>query len=109
MKKQKAKNHVLKSAGCDDDADGLPAVRAGAAGIDPGSETHWVCAPKAGGAGREVATFGATTPELEKLAAWLKERKVKTVVATGISEGSSYPRTRSALRLCHWSAPVFTG
>jgi transposase len=36
--------------------------------------------------GREVATFGATTPELEKMAAWLKERKVETIAleSTGV-------------------------
>ena len=47
---------------------------------------HWVCAPKVDGVGREVATFGATTPELEKMAAWLKERKVETVAleSTGV-------------------------
>jgi transposase len=33
-----------------------------------------------------VATFGATTPELEKMAAWLKERKVETIAleSTGV-------------------------
>jgi transposase len=86
MKKQKTKGYSLKSADCDDDADGLPVVRGDAAGIDLGSEIHWVCAPKASSAGREVATFGATTPELERMAAWLRDRKVKTVAmeSTGI-------------------------
>ena len=65
---------------------GLPVVRHRAAGIDLGSQLHWVCAPKANGKGREVATFGATTPELEKMAAWLRERKVETVAleSTGV-------------------------
>ena len=88
MKKLKAQDYVGSRVGCDDDEAGLPVVRRGAAGIDLGSEEHWVCAPKVDGPGREVAKFGATTPELERMAAWLKERKVETVVATGTSEGS---------------------
>jgi transposase len=86
MKKLKTRDYVLKSVECDDDADGLPVVRTGVAGIDLGSEIHWVCAPKVEGNGREVATFGATTPELERMAAWLKERKVETVAleSTGV-------------------------
>ena len=61
-------------------------MRHGAAGIDLGSEVHWVCAPKINGKGRDVATFGATTPELEKMAFWLKERKVDRVAleSTGV-------------------------
>jgi transposase len=86
VKKLKAQDYVLKSVDCEDDAGGLPVVRTGVAGIDLGSEIHWVCAPKVGGAGREVATFGATTPELERMAAWLKERRVETVAleSTGV-------------------------
>ena len=69
-----------------EDEAGLPVMRHGAAGIDLGSEVHWVCAPKINGKGRDVATFGATTPELEKMAFWLKERKVDTVAleSTGV-------------------------
>lgn len=68
------------------DAEGLPVVRQRAAGIDLGSELHWVCAPTAEGQGREVAKFGATTPELEKMACWLKERRVESVAleSTGV-------------------------
>jgi transposase len=86
MKKLKAQDYVLKAVDCDDDAEGLPVVRTGAAGIDLGSEIHWVCAPKTDGVGREVATFGATTPELERMAAWLKVRRVETVAleSTGV-------------------------
>ena len=38
------------------------------------------------GSGREVEQFGATTRELEKLAGWLKERKVESVAmeSTGV-------------------------
>jgi hypothetical protein len=43
---------------------GLPLIRTNVAGMDMGSETHWVCAPTPDGSGREVGDFGATTPEL---------------------------------------------
>jgi transposase len=42
-----------------------------------------VCAPTVDGLGREVAQFGATTPELERMAAWLKERSVESVAMEG--------------------------
>jgi transposase len=85
MKELKVQDCVSNPAG-EEDGVGLPVVRRGAAGIDLGSEVHWVCAPNANGLGREVATFRATTPELEKMAAWLKERKVETVAleSTGV-------------------------
>jgi len=65
---------------------GLPVVRAKVAGIDIGSERHWVCAPGLEGSGREVADFGATTPELVRMAEWLKERKIESVAmeSTGV-------------------------
>jgi transposase len=86
MREIKAEECVSRSGVTEDDGVGLPVIRPGAAGIDLGSEVHWVCAPKVGGVGREVATFGATTPELEKMAAWLKERKVETIAleSTGV-------------------------
>lgn len=61
-------------------------IRPDAAGIDLGSREHWVCAPALQGNGREVMTFGATTPELLKLAEWLKARKVTSVAmeSTGV-------------------------
>jgi transposase len=75
-----------RSPDSEDESAGLPVLRSRVAGIDLGSETHWVCAPKVDGAGREVAKFGATTPELERLAAWMKERKVESVAleSTGV-------------------------
>jgi transposase len=38
------------------------------------------------GGGREVANFGATTPELIRMAKWLKERNVESVAmeSTGV-------------------------
>src|SRR5260370_37555349 len=68
------------------EVEGLPVVRARVAGADLASEVHWVCAPTVDGTGREVEKFGATTPELERIAAWLKERKVESVAmeSTGV-------------------------
>jgi transposase len=65
---------------------GLPVVRHKVAGIDLGSERHWVCAPTVEGSGRELADFGATTSELIRMAKWLKERKVESVAleSTGV-------------------------
>jgi transposase len=65
---------------------GLPTLRADVAGIDLGSEQHWVCAPALDGPAREVADFGGTTAELLRLAAWLKERRVESVAmeSTGV-------------------------
>ena len=70
----------------EEEVEGLPVVRPTVAGIDLGSTQHWVCAPKKDGAGREVQQFGATTPELEKMADWLKERNVESVAmeSTGV-------------------------
>src|SRR5215813_7779285 len=66
--------------------EGLPVVRQRVAGMDLGSERHWVCAPSLGGSGREVADFGATTSELIRMAQWLKERKVESAAmeSTGV-------------------------
>ena len=65
---------------------GLPVIRRNVAGIDLGSEEHWVCAPTADGSNREVTSFGATTPELIRLAEWLKARRVESVAmeSTGV-------------------------
>jgi transposase len=66
--------------------EGLPIVRHKVAGIDLGSERHWVCAPTIDGSGREVADFGATTPELIRMAQWLNARQVESVAmeSTGV-------------------------
>jgi transposase len=54
-------------------------IRRNVAGIDLGSERHWVCAPTADGSSREIASFGATTAELIGMAEWLKARRVESV------------------------------
>jgi len=65
---------------------GLPVLRRNVGGIDLGSERHWVCAATLDGSGREIASFGATTPELLRLAEWLKARHVESVAmeSTGV-------------------------
>jgi len=65
---------------------GLPWMRSDVAGMDIGSETHWVCAPTQDGSGREIGDFGATTPELIRMAEWLKARQVASVAmeSTGV-------------------------
>ena len=65
---------------------GLPIIRQNVAGIDLGSERHWVCAPTRDRSGREVASFGATTAELLRMAEWLKARQVESVAmeSTGV-------------------------
>lgn len=72
-----------KNIGLETEEEGLPVVRANVAGIDLGSQEHWVCAPRVDRTGREVARFGATTPDLEEMAAWLLERKVESVAMEG--------------------------
>jgi len=65
---------------------GLPVIRRKVAGIDLGSERHWVCAPTPDGSAREIASFGATTAELIRLGEWLKARQVESVAmeSTGV-------------------------
>ena len=65
---------------------GLPLMRSDVAGMDIGSETHWVCAPTQDGSGREIGDFGATTPELIRMAEWLKARQVASLAmeSTGV-------------------------
>lgn len=57
----------------------LPAFRAHAAGIDLASSEHWVCCPPKAAGQANVQVFGTTTPELERLAAWLEAEGVETV------------------------------
>jgi transposase len=66
--------------------EGIAALSRKVAGIDVGSKLHWVCARAREGEGREVKVFGATTPELEKMASWLLERGVESVAleSTGV-------------------------
>ncbi len=64
----------------------LKAIQPDAAGIDLGSREHWVAGPPLQDNTPNVERFGTTTPELLRLADWLKEQKVKTVAmeSTGV-------------------------
>ena len=77
---------VANTASSDPGMAGLPVIQPDVAGIDLASEVHWVCAPNLDRTGVEVEQFGATTPELERMAEWLKARKVKSVAmeSTGV-------------------------
>jgi hypothetical protein len=49
--------------------EGFPVVQSDVAGIDLGSESHWVCAPTVDGAVLEVKSSVPPPPELERMAA----------------------------------------
>lgn len=58
---------------------GLQPSRRWVAGIDIGSKEHWVCGPEQDDGERDVQRFGSTTPELQRLVAWLQEQAVESV------------------------------
>ena len=64
----------------------IKTIEPNAAGIDLGSREHWVAGPPRDDNSPNVARFGTTTPELVRLADWLKEQGVKTVAmeSTGV-------------------------
>ncbi len=64
----------------------LKAIQPDAAGIDLGSREHWVAGPPLKDNTPNVQRFGTTTPELLRLADWLKSQAVKTVAmeSTGV-------------------------
>jgi transposase len=64
----------------------LKAIQPNAAGIDLGSREHWVAGPPQENGAPNVQRFGTTTPELLRLADWLKEQGVQTVAmeSTGV-------------------------
>lgn len=63
----------------------LAPITANAAGIDIGSQTHWVCVP-ADRAAENVRSFGSFTADLYALADWLQECQIETVAmeSTGV-------------------------
>jgi hypothetical protein len=65
--------------------DGMPKIRPLVAGIDVGSEKHFVCAPTGDG-GTEMRVFGTTTPDLQAILEWLQETHVESVAmeSTGV-------------------------
>lgn len=64
---------------------GLQIVNANAAGIDLGSQVHYVAVPEGRG-NRPVESFGCVTAELERMVSWLKACGVDTVAmeSTGV-------------------------
>jgi transposase len=64
---------------------GFPKIQPLVAGIDVGSESHYVCAPTRDG-GAEMRVFGATTPDLLEIAAWFQQLGVVSVAleSTGV-------------------------
>lgn len=64
----------------------LKAIQPNAAGIDLGSREHWVAGPPQDDGTPNVQRFGTTTPELLRLADWLKQQGVETVAmeSTGV-------------------------
>ena len=63
----------------------IPVLRPNVAGIDLGSTQHWVCGPIASDGAANVRVFGTTTPELDKLAVWLREQGVESVAMESTS------------------------
>lgn len=65
---------------------GLRVIRPQVAGIDLGSREHYVCCPPTPEGDANVRHFGTTTPELYKLADWLKDQQVESVAmeSTGV-------------------------
>lgn len=57
----------------------LAAPRHDVAGIDVGSQHHWVCGPPRADGEPNVVSFGTTTSELEALVEWLKTQGVRSV------------------------------
>lgn len=62
-----------------------PLIHPDAAGVDLGSREHWVAVPQ-DRAAQSVRCFGTFTPDLEVLAQWLSECRIRTVAmeATGV-------------------------
>ena len=64
----------------------LKVIQSNAAGIDLGSREHWVAGPPQEDGTPNVERFGTTTPELFRLADWLKAQGVETAAmeSTGV-------------------------
>lgn len=60
-------------------ATALPVIQPLVAGVDVGSQQHWVCGPALEDSTPNVRVFGTTTLELNKLADWLIEQHVSSV------------------------------
>jgi transposase len=67
-------------------AQGLRVIQPDVAGIDLGSREHYVCCPPRKDGMPNVRSFKTTTPELVRLADWLKDERVQSVAmeSTGV-------------------------
>jgi len=65
---------------------GLPVLRPNVAGIDIGSQEHWVAGPPKADGAPNVRVYGTVTSDLNKLAQWLKSQGVESVAmeSTGV-------------------------
>ena len=84
---QQSKKKTKKPISLKAPAGELGVIRSDAAGIDVGAEEIFVCAPAKDEPGMtEVMVSRTTTSELLKTAAWLQERKVRTLAmeSTGV-------------------------
>lgn len=70
---------------------GLPLLNANVAGIDIGSQTHYVAVPE-GRSNPSVKTFGCYTADIQEMAKWLKECGVTSIAmeSTGVYWVTSY-------------------
>lgn len=75
MKRKQEKKHQEKRSG---DRGPLPLITPNAAGIDIGSEEHWVAVPEDRDE-KPVRSFGCFTADLHAMARWLKECGITTV------------------------------
>ena len=66
-------------------ATSLPVIRPSVAGIDIGSEQHWVCGPAREDGQPNVRVFRTTTAQLEELVDWLAEQGVESVAMESTS------------------------
>ena len=62
----------------------LEVIHPDAAGIDIGNESHYVAVPPSRDS-QPVRRFGCTTAELKAMAAWLKQRNIRTVAMQSTS------------------------
>ncbi|HTP30401.1 MAG TPA: IS110 family transposase [Anaeromyxobacteraceae bacterium] len=63
----------------------LPAIRPMVAGIDIGSEEHWVCGPARVDGQPNVRVFRTTTAQLDELVDWLVEQGVESIAMESTS------------------------
>ena len=63
----------------------LPTIRPMVAGIDIGSQEHWVCGPARPDGEPNVRVFRTTTAALNELVDWLREQKVESVAMESTS------------------------